>query len=119
MVTIGFSVLPEFKISPPVIIVFNAEPQEPIRREVWILNNYDEDFEVESTSSKKGIIKVLSQEKIGKRYKFELEITPPTVEGKTRIFKDEFFVNIKGGEKLKLPVVGSIIRKAAESSSTN
>jgi len=105
-ITIPFNVLPEFKITPPSLIVFKAEPQKPITKEVWILNNYNEDFEVESASSQKNIIKVLSQEKVGNRYKFGLEITPPAAKGRQRFFSDVFFVNIKGGKKLKIACRG-------------
>ncbi len=105
-VTIGFNVLPEFKITPSSLIIFKAEPQKPIKKEVWILNNYNEDFEVESASSQKNIIKISSQEKVGNRYKFELEITPPAPKGKQKSFSDVFFVNIKGGEKLRITCRG-------------
>ncbi len=105
-VTITYNTLPEFKTNPPVIIVFNAEPNKPVKRDVWILNNYGQDFEVESVSSKSGIIKVLSQKKIDNRYEFNLEITPPPIEGKKRIFTDVFSVNIKGGEKLEISCRG-------------
>ncbi len=106
-VTIPFNTRPRFKITPPSIIVLRAEPQKPIKREVWILNNYNEDFEVESALPQKGIIKILNQEKIdSRRYKFELEITPPAVEGKRRFFTDVFVVNIKGGEKLQISCRG-------------
>jgi hypothetical protein len=102
-ITIPFDVLPRFKVNPPSLIIFNAEPQKPVTREVWILSNYNEDFEVESTSTQEGAIKVLSQEKIENRYKFELEITPPAAEkGRIGFFTDVFFVNIKGGEQLKI-----------------
>lgn len=100
-VIIPFEVLPEFKIDPPSIVLFNTKPKKSIKKVVWLLNNYGEDFEVESVSSKKGIIKVLSQEKVDNRYKFELEITPPADTGKKR-FTDVFYMNIKGGEKLRV-----------------
>jgi len=105
-VTIPYSTLSRFKTTPPSIIVLRAEPQKPIKRKVWILNNYNEDFEVESASSEKGIIKVLSQEEIRGGYQFELEITPPAVEGKSRLFTDVFFVNIKGGDKVLISCRG-------------
>ena len=109
-ISIFYRTLPRFEVKPPSIVVYKVEPEEPTTREVWILNNYDEDFEVESVSSREGIIKVLSQEKIGNRYKFELEITPPALKGKRRIFTDVFFVNIKGGEKLKIRCNGFYLR---------
>jgi len=104
-ITIPFDVLPQFKLQPPSIVLFDAEPEKAIPKVVWLLNNYGEDFEVESVSSEKNIIKVLSQEKVGKRYKFELEITPPADKSRKR-FSDIFRINIKGGKKLKINCSG-------------
>lgn len=105
-VSIAFEVLPRFTINPPQIIVLNAEPQEPIKRHVWIVSSQDKDFEVESVSSQNDFIKALSWKKVGNGYQFELEITPPDVEGERRIFTDIFFVNIKGGQKIEIPCHG-------------
>jgi hypothetical protein len=102
LLVVPFYALPEFEITPRSISVRNAEPGKPTKREVWILNNYGEDFEVESVSSRKDIIKVLNQEKRGNRYKFELEITPPAADNKRGLFTDVFYVKIKGGEKLSI-----------------
>jgi hypothetical protein len=119
-ITIPFDVLPKFKVNPPSLIIFKAEPEKPVTREVWILSNYDEDFEVESTSTQQGSIKVLSQEKIENRYKFELEIMPPATEkGRKGFFTDMFFINIKGGEQLKIPCRIFYPKKAEKSSLTN
>lgn len=101
-VTIPFITRPRFKITPLSIIILRAEPQKPTKRKVWIFNNYNEDFEIELASSQKGIIKVLSREKVRSGYQFEVEITPPAAEGKKTIFTDVFFVKIKGGERLQI-----------------
>jgi hypothetical protein len=98
---IGFNVLAKFKVDPPLLIVFYVEQQQPIKRYIWIHNNYKEDFEIESTSSKEGFIKVVNQKKVRRSYQLDLEITPPVVEGKEK-FLDELYVNIKGGEKLRV-----------------
>ena len=105
-VIIPFEVLSRFTIDPPVITVLKANPNEPVVREFWVLNNYNEDFQVESTSSKNGIVKVLNQEKFENRYKFKLEITPPESEAKKKFFTDVFVVNIKGGNKLEIKCRG-------------
>jgi len=102
---IGFDVLSRFKIDPPLLIVFYVDPQKPIKRYVWILNNYGEDFEIESTSSKEGFVKVFSRKKIRKSYQLGLEITPPAIEGKGK-FTDQFFIKIKGGEQLRIVCQG-------------
>ncbi|MHC4455891.1 MAG: DUF1573 domain-containing protein [Planctomycetota bacterium] len=115
-VTIAFEALPRFTVKPASIVVFNAEPLKPVKKQVWILNNYDEDFEIESASSQKGLVKVLSREKVGRRYNFQLEITPPTAKGK-RVFNDIFFMQIEGGERLKANCNGFFKAKPKRASS--
>ena len=75
--TIIFQALSRFSIRPSMLITLYGEAREPVKKSLWITNNYGEDFEVESTASKEGYVKVLSQRKIGGRYQFQLEITPP------------------------------------------
>jgi len=101
--TILFSVLPKYTVRPSMIIVWDAQPEKPMVRKVDLLNNYRKDFEIESVTSKDNIIgiKVLEQRKINNGYQLDVELTPPAVENKTN-FKDELFVNIKGGEKLAI-----------------
>jgi len=104
-VTITFRALSRFTLRPSMLIVMYDKPAEPVKKTLWITNNYGEDFEVESTASKEGYVKVLSQEKVGKRYRFSLEITPPPgQDGKG--FNDTFSINLKGGEKLEVPCRG-------------
>jgi len=114
-VTIPFSVLPRFKFAPVTIGLRDVVPQKPIRRRVSILSNYNEDFEIESTSLKNNIVKVLSREKVDKGYKFELEITPPAKD-KKRFFTDTFYVHIKDGEQLSVDCRGLYPKKAKKSS---
>jgi hypothetical protein len=109
-VIIPFNALPRFQITPPQLIAFNAEPGQPIFRKIWVVNNYREKFEIESTSSENGIIKVQSQDPINNGYQFMLEIIPPDKEGETR-FTDVFHLNITSGEKLKINCRGFYLRK--------
>jgi hypothetical protein len=101
--TILYSVLPKYTVNPPLLIIFNAEPNKPIVRKISILNNYGKDFEIESLSSKSKVvaIKILEKKTIRNGYQLDVEITAPAAEGKTR-FTDLFSVNIKGGETLPI-----------------
>ena len=110
MVTVGFGAPAEFKISPATIIAFNMERGKAVKRELWVLSNYDEDFEIESTSSENGFVKVLKKTREGKRYKFQLEIMPPK-DRKIKVVRDVFTVNIKGGKKLEVNVRGNFKKK--------
>ena len=97
--TIIFQALSRFSIKPSMLVVMYSNPAESVKKTLWITNNYDEDFEIESTSIKEGNVKVLSQKKVGNGYQFELEITPPPGEDVTK-FTDTFMINLKDGEKL-------------------
>ncbi len=102
-----FRVLPKYKINPPLLIVFNAEPGKPIVRKISVLNNYDQDFGIRSLASKTGTvgIKVLSKRKISDGYQLEIELTPPEYEGKMK-FMDMFYLNLEDGEKLPIRCSG-------------
>lgn len=104
-VTIPFEVLARFTVNPSMIILFKAKPQEAMMKSVLVLNNYGESFEVESTSSKNGLVKVLSQKQVRNGYEFELEIIPPDGKGRSS-FADELVVNIKGRDPLLIACHG-------------
>jgi len=99
---IRFTVKPRFQLTPPGIILLNPQPQEPSINKVSIVNNYDEDFEIESTSSEKSMAKVINQQAIKGGYRLEVEITPPPPDDETRSFEDVLNVNLKGGETLAI-----------------
>ena len=105
--TILFDVLPRYTISPPLIIVFNAEPKTPTMKKISVLNNYRQDFEIESVSSRDSTVgvKVLEKKEITRGYQLDLEITPP-VAGDGIKFTDKFMVNLTDGETLLIPCNG-------------
>jgi hypothetical protein len=110
-ITVPFSVLPRFKVDPPAINILNAEPGKAVTRELWLMNNYSEDFEIASATSREGIIKVVSQEKIGNRCKFGLSIVPPSTQNPTRMFTDTLTITTKDGEKIDVACRGFYLRK--------
>lgn len=113
-IRIPYELLPEFKATPKAIIVLNAKPQEAVTREITVASNYGEDFEVESTSSKNGYIKVLSREKVDEGFKFKVQVTPPLV-SKGTFFSDVFYVNIKDKDKLAINCQGYYSKRVAHS----
>ena len=105
-VSIPFSALTRFNLNPPSIIELYAEPGKPIIRNVTILNNYREDFEIESVKSKAGITKAIKQKKIRYGYTFSLQITPPDTASGTKRFSDVVTITVKGGESLTMTCTG-------------
>jgi len=114
-ISVGVSTLPKFKIAPRSIIVRGMATQQPIVKKLRILNNYDEDFELESFSSSKGAVKVLSNAIVRNGYELELEITPPASKNTKRIFTEKFFVKTKEGLQLEIPCNVFYTKKIPES----
>jgi hypothetical protein len=121
---VDYDVLPEFTVSPPQIMAFNLKPGEAIQKEIWVLGNYDNDFEIESVTSKNGTIKLVNKEKvkasagpvvglpIGEanrprgdqyQYRLRLEIMPPQDRANMR---DTLLIAIKGGDTLTAEYAG-------------
>lgn len=115
-IRIAYDTLSEFKAEPRVVYIRNAELQNPVTKKLSVINNYSEDFEVESTSSKNGTVKVLAQKKVQNGYEFELRITPPTPDPKRRVFTDVFYVQIKGGERMQITCYGIYLKTGAKAS---
>jgi hypothetical protein len=116
-VSILFDTLEEFKIDPRVVYVREAEAQKPVTKQVSIFSNYDEEVEIESTSSRKGTVKVLSKEKVRNGYQLELQITPPALDSKRRVFTDVFSVKLKGGQQMQITCYGIYSRNTSNISS--
>ena len=112
MVTINLNALPRYRINPRSIVVQGARAKQPVVRKVRITNNYKEDFELESALSKKDIVKILSHKKSGNGYELELQITPPS--SGARVFTETFYVNLKDGKKLEIPLNGFYSRTVAQ-----
>ncbi|MDI9433615.1 MAG: DUF1573 domain-containing protein [Planctomycetota bacterium] len=105
-VRILYDVLPEFAVNPPTIMLFNLKASQPVEREIWVLSNYQDDFEIESVSSQKGIVTLVSKTKIQNRYQLTLRITPPPAEGERAVLSDVIEVKIKDGETVAVQCRG-------------
>lgn len=106
-VSVSYSALPRFNVNPPSIVVFDAKPENPVKKQVVIISNYGENFEIETVTSQKGILKVLSQERGNARWTLDVEVTPPAFgEGKPRMFTDLLTIGISGGHKLEVTTRG-------------
>jgi hypothetical protein len=101
-VTIRFVTKERFELKPTGVFLLNPRPLEPNINKVSVVSNYDEAFEIESTSSENGMAKVINIQEIKDGYRLDIEITPPAPEGETRMFTDFVDVNLKGGQTLKI-----------------
>jgi hypothetical protein len=101
-VYIRFITKQRFQLIPSGVFLLNPLRDKPSINKVSIVSNYGEDFEIKSTSSEKGMAKVVNQQGIKGGYRLDIEITPPAPEGETRSFDDVVDVNLKGGQTLKI-----------------
>jgi hypothetical protein len=99
VVNMSYTTLAEFEVQPPSLIMRSAVPKESEEREIWVKNNYNKPFEIESVSSKNGYIKVLKQEKIDNMYKLMIQITPPEMQ-KLMFFNDTLVINVKNAQPI-------------------
>lgn len=120
-VTVLYDVLPEFTVAPPQLMLFNLEPGKAVRREIWVLGNYEEDFEIESVSSQKGLVGLVETERVKgaardwmpgveedrviTRYKVVVEIAPPD-ENIGAVLSDVLEIKIQGGEMIQITCRG-------------
>jgi hypothetical protein len=116
-ISIPFDLLPPFKSDPATLIALNADPARPIRKTLYVLSNYGENFEIQSVSASNDAIKIISQEFLGDKYEIILDIVPPSDLGTKRHFDSKLTVEIAGGEKLVINCVGSVSKKTTQKAS--
>jgi len=105
-VELMYDVLPEFTISPPSIMMFGLKAGQGVLRNIWILSNYEDDFEIEAVSSQKGTIKLVEKTKVDNRYDLRVEVTPPPRDKGATITSDTLEIKIKDGRTLTIPFRG-------------
>jgi hypothetical protein len=94
-----YTATPRFKTTLRTLIVREADPNVSTTRIIWVLSNYGEDMEVESVSSSKNSVTLVSKEKVDNRYKLTIKVTPPDPKAKN-IMTDTLYINVKGDERL-------------------
>jgi len=106
-ITLSYIALPLYKVSPPRLIVRNAEPGKPIKRDVWVKSNYQDKVEIASITSMKGYVKVVDRKQQGNSVKLAVQITPPSQASKAmRYMADKLTIKMKDGQELYVTVSG-------------
>jgi hypothetical protein len=115
-VNLPFDVVPEFTVNPSTVTLLGLKTGQFVRRKILILSHYHDDFDIESVSSEKNIVKLISSTKLKEPaagssnevssartgYQIIIEVTPPP--GKT--LSDTLEVKIAGGRTLTIPCRG-------------
>jgi len=104
-VMIPFTTKPRFQLRPASIVLLHPTPEEPTINRISLVSNYAEDVEIESTSSEKGTMRVLSRQAMAGGYRLVVEVTPPARD-ETGGFTDALNIQLKNGETLSLNCYG-------------
>jgi len=101
-VTLSLSTLPRFRVSPRQITLRGIAAGVAVTKKVLLANNYNEDFQLESSWSKSGAITMLSSTRVPNGYELELQITPPASD-RRGVLSDTLSIRTKDGEQLEIP----------------
>jgi len=105
-VRVMFDTLPEFEISTPTIMMFGLKAGQPVQREFSIVGNYEENFEVESVSSEKGLVRLVGKAKIRNTCQLRIEVTPPERQQDSPVVSDMLEIKLNRGRTLTIPFRG-------------
>jgi hypothetical protein len=103
----------DYETQPAIFYLQKAQVGKVESKELWVISNYDQSFEIESITSEKGSMKVASQEKQGNKYRLMVEITPPAAANAARFFLDNLIIKIKNGPTMKVRCNAWLERDAA------
>jgi hypothetical protein len=92
----------DYETQPAIFYMQKAKVGRTESKELWVISNYDQSFEIESITSEKGSMKAAAQEKMGNKYRLTVEITPPAPAQAVRFFLDNLIIKIKNGPTLKV-----------------
>jgi hypothetical protein len=112
-IQINYITKADYETNPAIFYLQKARVGKIESKELWVISNYDQTFEIESITSEKGSMKVASQEKQGNKYRLTIEITPPATANAVRFFGDNLIIKIKNGPTLKVRCNAWLERDAA------
>ncbi len=104
--TIFFDVVPKYTVSPKPLYMHRMKANVPQKQIIKIINNYKDNVEIKSTSSKENYVKLINSKKDGFDYELEIEMTAPPAAEDVIKFTDIFYINLSNGEQLAVTCTG-------------
>ena len=117
LITMAYNAPPLIKSEPATILFFSLEPKQVDKRDkVWLLSNYDEDFEIASTYSQKNYFTATNIKKEGKgRYQMTIEVTAPEIINSAKSFMDTLFIKTKEAGQVEIICRGYYKKQSQQS----
>jgi hypothetical protein len=106
-VSISYEVIPPFEAQPKRLLLTKFEPGSSQTAQILITSANGEPFQINSISSKKGFVKVVSQQPSSKGIELTVQVTAPTKKGdRLMYFSDELEIKTNSGEIITVPCNG-------------
>jgi hypothetical protein len=102
ILSVPYTMRPEFEVFPRRIIFFNVRSQEPSVRHITVTNNYGEDFKITLVKSLKGHMKVLGFERENATAKVTVECLMPE-SATPGYFSDDIEIRINESRVYRVP----------------
>jgi hypothetical protein len=110
-VSISYEVIPPFEAQPKRLLLTKLESGKPQTAQILITSTSSEQFQINSTSSKNGFVKVISQQPRSEGIELTVQVTaPPKKDDRSIYFSDELEIKTNNGEIITVPCDGLYLR---------
>jgi hypothetical protein len=114
-VDIHYEILSRFQVQPSRLLLSKIEPGKSQTKQILIKSTNGESFEIDSISSKKGYVKVISQQPSSGGIKLIVQVTAPAKKGRSIYFSDDLKIKIKDDETITVRCNGFYRRDKGKS----
>jgi hypothetical protein len=114
-VSIPYEALSRFQAQPSRLLLSKLEPGKSQTKQILIKSTNGELFEIDSISSKKGYVKVVSQQPSSGGIKLIVQVTAPAKKGRSIYFSDDLKIKIKDDETITVRCNGFYPRDKGKS----
>ncbi len=105
-IIIPFEALPEFRTIPAAITLVDTVPGEVISKQLKVLSNYRQPFNIESVKSQNNLVEAIGQEPVADGYVITLKIIPPAAKGDS--FNDIITLRTSDGRSIEVKCIGNL-----------
>ena len=113
-ISIPYEAIPKFQAQPSKLLLTKLEPGKPQTGQILITSTDGEPFKIDSASSKKGFVKVISKQPRDKGIELTVQATAPTKKEHLLYLSDELEIKTNNGETITVPYIGLYRRSTDE-----
>jgi hypothetical protein len=111
-IIIPFEVMPEFRTVPAAITLVDTVPGEAVSKQLKVLNNYRQNFAIESVKSQNNLVEVIEQKPTAGGFIITLKVTIPAAKGDS--FEDTIVLRATDSREIEVKCIGLYSRNLRE-----